>query len=101
MMTRRSTVWLAVLASLTTALAACGSESSGASSTASGSSSKKVKVTFIEGVAGDPFYETMACGAKAQAAKGNVELTVQGAKKWDASLQIPLLNSVIATKPDA
>jgi ribose transport system substrate-binding protein len=104
-MTRRSTVWLAVLASLTTALAGCGSDSSagsGTSGTASGSSAgKKVKVTFIQGVAGDPFYETMACGAKTQAAKDNVELTIQGAKNWDVSLQIPLLNSVIAAKPDA
>lgn len=97
-MTRRSTISLAVLVSLTTALAACGSSSSG---TTTGSGTKKVKVTFIEGVAGDPFYETMACGAKAQAAKDNVDLTVQGAKNWDVSLQIPLLNSVIATKPGA
>jgi len=99
-MTRRSTAWLAVLASLTTTLAACGSGSD-SSSTAANAGPKKVKVTFIEGVAGDPFYETMACGAKAQAAKDNVDLTVQGAKNWDVSLQIPLLNSVIAAKPDA
>ena len=100
-MTRRSTVWLAMLASLTITLAACGSNSSDTSTTTSGVSTKKVKVTFIEGVAGDPFYETMACGAKEQAAKDNVDLTVQGAKNWDVSLQIPLLNSVIAAKPDA
>ena len=49
-----------------------------------------------QGVAGDPSYETMDCGAKAEAAKDNVDLTVQGAKNWDVSLQIPLLNAVIA-----
>ena len=98
---RRSTVLLATLAGLTTALAACGSSASGGSGAASDSGTKKVKVTFIEGVAGDPFYETMACGAKAQATTDNVDLTVQGAKNWDVSLQIPLLNSVIAAKPDA
>src|SRR3954454_14338845 len=43
----------------------------------------------------------MACGAKAQATTDNVDLTVQGAKNWDVSLQIPLLNSVIAAHPDA
>ena len=95
---------LAVVVTLTATLAACGSNDSG-SSGSSGSSGtgtdKKVKVTFIEGVAGDPFYETMACGAKAEATKDNVDLTVQGAKNWDVSLQIPLLNSVIATRPDA
>jgi ribose transport system substrate-binding protein len=100
-MTRRATVCLAILAGLSTALAACGSDSSNASSTSADTGTKKVKVTFIEGVAGDPFYETMACGAKEQAGKDNVDLTVQGAKNWDVSLQIPLLNSVIAARPDA
>jgi len=93
---------LAVLVSLTLLLAACGSNDSGSSSSSSTTGTdKKVKVTFVEGVAGDPFYETMACGAKAEAAKDNVDLTVQGAKNWDVSLQIPLLNSVIATHPGA
>ena len=93
---------LAVLVSLALLLAACGSNDSGSSSSSSTTGTdKKVKVTFVEGVAGDPFYETMACGAKAEAAKDNVDLTVQGAKNWDVSLQIPLLNSVIATHPGA
>jgi ribose transport system substrate-binding protein len=90
-------VALGVVATLV--LAACGSSDD--SGGTAGSGSDPVKVTFIQGVAGDPFYETMACGARAQAAKDGVELTVQGAKDWDPSLQIPLLNSVIATKPDA
>jgi ribose transport system substrate-binding protein len=100
-MTRKPIAALAVLASLTTLLAACGDSDDTSGSTPAAASDKKVKVTFIEGVAGDPFYETMACGAKAQATKSNVDLTVQGAKNWDVSLQIPLLNSVIATRPDA
>lgn len=97
-MNRKPMVWLAVTASLAVTLAACGTSSG--SGAGSGSDSK-VKVTFVQGVAGDPFYETMACGAKAQAAKENVDLTIQGAKDWDVSLQVPLLNSVIAAKPDA
>ncbi len=96
-MNKRSTAILALIASLSTALAACSSSGSGDGST----DTKKVKVTFIQGVAGDPFYETMACGAKTEATKDNVDLTIQGAKNWDVSLQIPLLNSVIAAKPDA
>jgi ribose transport system substrate-binding protein len=93
---------LAVLVTVTATLAACSSNSSSSSGSSSTTGAdKKAKVTFIQGVAGDPFYETMACGAKAEAAKDNVDLTVQGAKNWDVSLQIPLLNSVIATHPDA
>lgn len=97
----RATVLIATAASLILTLAACGSSDDGSGSASADSGEKKVKVTFIQGVAGDPFYETMACGAKAEAAKDNVDLTIQGAKNWDVSLQIPLLNSVIAAKPDA
>jgi ribose transport system substrate-binding protein len=97
----RATALLATAASLILTLTACGSSDDGSGSASADSGEKKVKVTFIQGVAGDPFYETMACGAKAEAAKDNVDLTIQGAKNWDVSLQIPLLNSVIAAKPDA
>lgn len=97
----RATALLATTASLILTLTACGSSDDGSGSASADSGEKKVKVTFIQGVAGDPFYETMACGAKAEAAKDNVDLTIQGAKNWDVSLQIPLLNSVIAAKPDA
>jgi ribose transport system substrate-binding protein len=97
----RATALLATAASLILTLTACGSSDDGSGSASADSGEKKVKVTFIQGVAGDPFYETMACGAKAEAAKDNVALTIQGAKNWDVSLQIPLLNSVIAAKPDA
>ncbi|MCW6007552.1 substrate-binding domain-containing protein [Micromonospora sp. CPCC 205371] len=96
----RATALLAA-AILTLTLAACGDSDDGSASASADTGDKKVKVTFIQGVAGDPFYETMACGAKAEAAKDNVDLTIQGAKNWDVSLQIPLLNSVIAAKPDA
>jgi ribose transport system substrate-binding protein len=97
----RHTYAIAALTALSLVLAACGSSASSTSSSGASGGSKKVKVTFVEGVAGDPFYETMACGAKAEAVKQNVDLNVQGAKNWDVSLQIPLLTSVVATKPDA
>jgi ribose transport system substrate-binding protein len=103
----RTAPLVAAAAAATMSLAACGSASSGSAGSAgsagssSGGGTKPVTVTFVEGVAGDPFYETMACGAKAEAAKDGVQLSVQGAKNWDASLQVPLLNSVVATKPDA
>jgi len=48
-------VALGVVATLV--LAACGSSDDGGGS--GGTGSKPVKVTFIQGVAGDPFYETM------------------------------------------
>jgi len=59
------------------------------------------KITFIQGVAGDAFYVTMGCGVAAAAAKDGATITTQGGAKWDATIQTPVLNSVVASKPDA
>lgn len=59
------------------------------------------KITFIQGVAGDAFYVTMGCGIASAAAKGGATITTQGGAKWDATIQKPVLDSVIASKPDA
>ncbi len=66
-----------------------------------GKSHKTWKVTLLQGVRGDEFYISMACGAKSAAAKLGVSLDVQGAAKWDAGLQIPVVDAIIAKKPDA
>jgi len=78
-----------------------GSASSGSSS-GSSSSAKSYKMTFIQGVAGDGFYVTMACGMQAEAKKlGNVTVNVQGPSKFDPTLQNPIIESVTAAKPNA
>lgn len=59
------------------------------------------KITFIQGVAGDAFYVTMGCGVAEAAAKAGATITTQGGAKWDATVQKPVLDSVIASKPDA
>lgn len=94
----RKAISLAAVALLALAAAGCGdSDSDGG-----GSSGKKVKMTLVQGLAGEEFYETMACGAKAKAAQlGNVDLKVQGPQKFDPTVQTPIVNSVVASKPDA
>ena len=62
---------------------------------------KNYNIQFIQGVAGDQFYITMQCGAEAEAAKLGVTLKTQGPQKFDPTLQKPILDSVMATKPDA
>jgi ribose transport system substrate-binding protein len=90
-----------VTASAAVALSGCGgSEPAAAGDESSSSAATTGRVTFIQGVAGDPFYETMACGAKAQADKLGIELDVQGATAWDVSLQTPLVSTVVQAKPD-
>jgi ribose transport system substrate-binding protein len=89
--------------------AASGSSSSSASPNAASASSvtpppkpsKNYNVTFVQGVAGDEFYITMQCGAQAEASKLGVTLKTQGPQKFDPTLQTPIVNSVIGSKPDA
>ena len=66
-----------------------------------GSSSKKLKITLIAGTTNDNFYVSMNCGAKAEAAKLGVDYSFTGPSKFDASQQIPIVNSVTAKKPGA
>lgn len=85
---------------LSAGLAACGSSSSGSSGSGSESAAGK-NIELIVGTKSDDFYVTMECGAKAEAKKLGVNLTVNGPADFSASEQAPLLNSVVASKPDA
>jgi ribose transport system substrate-binding protein len=62
---------------------------------------KNYHIQFIQGVTGDQFYITMQCGAEAEATKLGVTVKTQGPQKFDPTLQKPILDSVVAGKPDA
>ncbi len=62
---------------------------------------KNYKISFVQGVAGDNFYITMQCGIQAEAKKLGVTVNTQGPAKFDATLQKPIVDSVVQTKPDA
>jgi len=61
------------------------------------------KFTFvlIPGLTVDPFYITMHVGAAAEAAKLGVTLKWEGATTFAPTTQIPVVNSVLASKPNA
>jgi ribose transport system substrate-binding protein len=83
------------------ALITVGACSGSAATTAPASASAtNYKLTLIQGVAGDPFYVTMACGAQAEATKEGVTLNITGGNKWDATVQKPVIDSVTAAHPD-
>jgi ribose transport system substrate-binding protein len=86
-----STVLLA-----TTSLAACGAAEDGGSGGDGGYS-----IAFIQGVAGDQFYISMQCGVEAEAEKLDASVEVQGPQEFDPTLQKPIVDSVVASKPDA
>ena len=88
-------------ASLALVVGACGDDDGGGGSGSSSSGKKDYKMTLIAGVKGDEFYITMNCGAQAEAKKQGVTLDFQGPDQFDPTLQTPIVNGVVAKKPDA
>jgi ribose transport system substrate-binding protein len=61
-----------------------------------------VNLTFVQGVIGDEFYISMECGVQDAAAEiGGITVDVQGPDAFDATLQNPIIDSVVASGPDA
>jgi ribose transport system substrate-binding protein len=81
-------------------LSACGAAEKDSSGGGSSASSTK-SIAFIQGVAGDQFYITMQCGIQDEAKKLGATVKVQGPQKFDPTLQKPIVDSVVASKPDA
>jgi ribose transport system substrate-binding protein len=96
----RGRTWCAVGAAALLAASACGNDNGSGNGNGTGNGGK-ITVTLVQGIAGEEFYETMACGAKAKAAELGVSLTVQGPQKFDPTLQTPIVNAVTAAKPGA
>ncbi|MEP3275717.1 MAG: ABC transporter substrate-binding protein [Stappiaceae bacterium] len=61
----------------------------------------KKTIALVPGLTTDAFYITMHKGAMKAAEALGVELIYQGAPEWNAALQVPVLDAVIARKPDA
>lgn len=75
-----------------------GAATSGDTTDASG---EGLDITLILGTLGDDFYKAIECGAKQQAEEMGVNLEVQAPTAFDSTLQIPIVNAVAATEPDA
>ena len=93
--------WLVGVVALALTLAACGGDDEGGGTSGGGSAAKQYKLTLIQGVKGDQFYITMQCGAQEAAKAAGATLDVAAPDQFDASLQTPIVNAVVAKKPDA
>jgi ribose transport system substrate-binding protein len=91
--------WVVGTVALALLLAACGGDDEGGGGTGGGE--KQYKLTLIQGVKGDQFYVTMQCGAQEAAKAAGATLDVTAPDEFDASLQTPVVNAVVAKKPDA
>ena len=60
-----------------------------------------IEIAFIQGVIGDEFYISMDCGVQDEAARLGATVTVQGPDAFDATLQNPIIDAVVASGPDA
>jgi ribose transport system substrate-binding protein len=89
----------AIIVAAAMATVGCGSDDNGSAS--AGGGDKKLKIVYIPGLTGNPFYSTVACGAKSVAAKHNVDFSVQGSPEFDVAKQTAVVNAVVAKKPDA
>jgi ribose transport system substrate-binding protein len=87
------------LVALALAAAGCGGNDQGGGG--GGTAQKQYKLTLIQGVKGDQFYITMQCGAQQAAQAAGATLDVAAPDEFDASLQTPVVNAVVAKKPDA
>lgn len=56
-------------------------------------------VALVLGVKGSPFYQALACGAKAKAKELGLELTISAPDQFAADSQVPVVNAVTATSP--
>jgi len=61
----------------------------------------KFSVALIPGLTTDAFYITMRKGAQAAADALGVELVFQGGPEFNPTVQVPVLDAVIARQPDA
>ncbi|MFI6928106.1 ABC transporter substrate-binding protein [Nonomuraea spiralis] len=59
------------------------------------------KITYVQGMAGNPFFTSLTCGAQERAKELGVQFDAQGGKDYSPQSQTPILNGVIAQKPDA
>ena len=65
------------------------------------SAADKVTIALVPGLTADGFYVTMHKGAEAAAKAVGANLVYQGASEWNVSLQVPVLEAVIARRPSA
>ncbi len=90
-MKRRSVLSAAVLAAATTAIVPV----------TAFAQDDQITIALVPGLTTDAFYITMQRGAQAAADALGVELVFQGGPDFNPTVQVPVLDAVIARQPDA
>ncbi len=61
---------------------------------------KPYRITYIQGVTGNPFYASVSWGGAEAARRLGVTFDAQGPQQYTPALQMRVLNAVIAAQPD-
>ena len=62
---------------------------------------KQISIAFVMGAESDPFFQAMKVGAEQEAKAEGVKLIWQGdASHYDVATEVPIVDNVIAQKPD-
>ena len=67
---------------------------------ASAGAAEPYRITYIQGVTGNPFYTSVGCGGADAARRLNVQFDAQGPQQFSPAMQMRVLDAVIASKPD-
>lgn len=96
----RRTGWVILVASMFV-VGACGGSNPSTAGPSGSTAASGANITLVLGTLGDDFYKAIECGAKLESAAQGVNLDVQAPTAFDATLQVPIVNTIAATKPDA
>lgn len=92
----------ALASSAALVLAGCsGGSGSGSGGSGGEGGDDAYEIAFVQGVAGDEFYISMECGIKEAAEAAGATVTVQGPAEFDPTLQKPIVDAIVGSKPDA
>ena len=86
-------------AAATTAGAAA--TTAGAAAADIGTPPKGMKIVYVPGLTGNPFYNTVACGAQTEAKALGIEFSYQGSPDFDVAKQSAVVSAITGTKPTA
>ena len=87
-----------------TTAASAATETSAATSATTGGAVKApagMKIFYVPGLTGNPFYNTVACGAQKKADELGIKFTYQGSPEFDVAKQSAIVSALIGDKPDA
>lgn len=60
-----------------------------------------MSIVYVPGLTGNPFYNTVACGAETRADELGIDFSYQGAPTFDVALQSGIVSALIGEDPDA